>query len=58
MKRRRTVKVRVVRTSHIVNGVLVVKITVMVGIVASYFVPAEVAAAVGIGTNLLWLWRT
>jgi len=41
----------------IIDSVVVIKITIMMGLIGVYFVPPEIATLVGVGSNLIWLWK-
>ncbi|MGG4739364.1 hypothetical protein ACLPAF_02565 [Proteus mirabilis] len=36
---------------------IILKISISAGLAAAYFLPTSAAIAVGISTNLLWLWK-
>lgn len=40
------------------RDLLVLKTIIMIGLVATYFLPQDHAIVVGVTSNLLWLWRT
>lgn len=39
-------------------NVNVVKLAVMAGLFAAMYLPPEVASAIGLASNMLWLWKT
>lgn len=41
----------------LVEGVVLLKIGIMAGMIAVYFFPAEHAIWVSLATNFLWLWK-
>ena len=36
---------------------IILKVGISAGLAAAYFLPTSAAIAVGISTNLLWLWK-
>jgi len=42
----------------LIKSVIIIKIAVMLGLAATYFLPQEHAWMAGMSANLLWLWRT
>jgi len=36
---------------------IILKVSISAGLAAAYFLPTSAAIAVGISTNLLWLWK-
>ena len=50
--------IRTAKGERRLERIIIIKLGIMVGIVASYYLPTEVAAVAGLGTNLVWLWKT
>lgn len=50
-------KMKIHWKSDIIKSIVIIKVAVMIGLVATYFLPQEHAWVVGMSANLLWLWR-
>lgn len=42
---------------HHWETVIILKVVVSVGLAAAYFLPPGAAISVGMGANLLWIWK-
>jgi hypothetical protein len=52
----RPVRRRVRLHRHHIRQLVILKVIIMIGILATYFLPPVHAAVVGAAANILWLW--